>query len=129
MICANGEYVESLSASYSKATHGIGVKCSGLGGEQYFGSRADNYADKIGWKNGKPPESDYKGIKAWYDKDFNGVGRLNIYEKNDEMHYVGRQTDQPEKDMNCDKGIITGVFGTTNGNLINTIGVRCSYKD
>lgn len=130
VMCPNGEYVDALSGAGSKATHGIGIKCSGLGGEQYFGSRKDNYFERIGWKDGKPPVGGYQRLEPWYGQSWNSVGRLNIYDKAGELYYLGAQTDNPRTDMDCGKdGVISGVFGTTNGGVLNTIGVRCSYKN
>lgn len=130
VMCPDGEYVDALSGAGGKATHGIGIKCSGLGGEQYFGSRKDNYFERIGWKDGKPPTGGYQRLEPWYGQLWNSVGRLNIYDKAGELYYLGAQTDNPRTDMDCGKdGVITGVFGTTNGGVLNTIGVRCSYKN
>jgi len=128
VMCNGGEYVDSITTASAMATNGIGVRCSGSNAEQYFGSHNDTTTSNIGWKNDRPPEGGYKRFRAFYGDKWDSVGQLSIYDKIGNEYSVGRQTDQPEVDMDCKDGTITGIYGSSNGDIINTIGVRCSYK-
>uniref|UniRef100_A0A6C0C8T5 BIG2 domain-containing protein n=1 Tax=viral metagenome TaxID=1070528 RepID=A0A6C0C8T5_9ZZZZ len=130
-ICANGEYIETISAASTAGLHGIGGQCTGSKDMKFFGGSHGHHDRTVGWRDNKPPPGGYQKIRAWAGSEWDSVGKIIISDKNGgEMSFATRM-DQPEKIFDCGyDGVITGLHGSTNKetNMVSTLGVYCGYK-
>lgn len=132
MLCTGGSYLESMAVTYHAGLHGVGGRCSGSRVEKFFGGPEGYNNKQILYKDGKPPKGGYQRIRAWSGSEWDSVGKIIVYDKEGNENEFAKRQDSPERNFDCGyKGVITGLYGTTNKktNMINTLGVYCGYKD